>query len=76
MKLAPNDPMIGFYDRAIAEGKHLELYRKIPVVIMAEIGESFDLHAYKAHCVELGYGSQESMDILFPDSPATEGQAK
>jgi hypothetical protein len=61
--LSPVDPMVGWYDRLLAEGdeQKLRMLRNIPRVI------GVGLNQYREHCIRFGYGSRETMDILFPE---------
>ena len=75
--LDPRDPLLGWYDRMLEKGEHLQMYRNLPRVINVELGEPFDLHAWKEHLVSCGYASQKTADILWPEpepEPQKEGR--
>lgn len=59
------DPMVGWYDRMLAEGdeQKLNTLRNIPTLVGYELSTSIE--KYKEHCVLCGYGSRETMDTLF-----------
>lgn len=72
-KLSPLDPLLGYFDRVISEGDatKITMLRNIYPMIMAEFGEPFDVKKHKERCIEVGYGSRETVDILWPDPPGT-----
>lgn len=73
VQLSPLDPMRGWYDRMLAQGgEPVLIIRNIPGVILGELGQPYSPRKYREHCLKCGYGSQETLDILFPDEPEKE----
>lgn len=70
--LQGNDPMKGFYDRLVASGdqQRMDIIRNIPIKLLMFMSWNDDitLESYKKHCIECGYGTKETMDILYPEN--------
>lgn len=74
----PLDPLTGWFDRMVAEGdeQKLRMLRNIYPVVMGEFGETFDPEKHKERCIAHGYGSRETMDILWPEQASGEGSSQ
>ena len=64
--LADNDPMKGYYDRvAQVDDEKQQMLRNLLLFLCGSLEQ--DKQRYRQHCVELGYGTEETMKILLPE---------
>lgn len=66
--LADNDPMKGWYDRVLQEGntEKITLLKNFLTFCCGEVHKTRE--EYRRHCIENGYGSEQSMLALLPTS--------
>lgn len=60
-----SDPMLGWYDRIVERGEDLDMYRRIYSIVATCLGTR-SYEEFKSFGVTMGYGSKETMEILFP----------